>query len=75
MWRQRQEARRSMIAAYTTARLVRATSRVPSLSVLLRGLEEPGPRPPQDPDEVRGAILGWAKAAGLKVERHEKPVI
>ena len=75
MWRQRQEARKSMIAAYTTARLIRATKRVPSLKALLRGLEEERPRASRTPEAVPGAILDWARALGLKVERHEAPVI
>ena len=54
------------------AKLTRA-EKIPSLATLLP--REQSERAPQSPEEVRESILSWASAAGLKVERHEHPVI
>ncbi len=58
-----------------TAALVRHSGkRFPSLRTLLR---EPAPRVEgrQSPDAQRAFFLDFARRAGLRVERHEKPVL
>lgn len=57
-----------------TAALVRHQGRrFPSLKSLLH---EPPPRElRQSPDAQRAFFLEFARRAGLKVERHDKPVI
>jgi hypothetical protein len=37
--------------------------------------KDPGATERQTPEQTRVLILDWAAQAGLKVERHERPVI
>lgn len=57
------------------ANLSRA-KKIPKLQTLLRGHDRasrpPGPQPPAI---IRESVLGWASRLGLKVERHDRPVI
>lgn len=47
--------------------------KLPKLEAVLRPARKV--RRYQDPDLMREGILAWAAAAGLKVERHQKPVV
>jgi len=55
-----------------TAKLMRA-KKLPSLKTLLKAKK--GPRPPQSPEEQREIWLEIAEGLGMKVTRHEHPVI
>lgn len=46
--------------------------KLPKLESVLRSERR---RTVQDPRLIQESILDWAAAAGLKVERHEKPVV
>lgn len=61
-WRQEQAARLVILAARTTAVLMRQ-KRIPSLKTLFR---DPAPRRQQTPGEQRAVLLEWASRAGKK---------
>ncbi len=60
-----------MLGAHTMASLSRA-KRIPKLSSLLRSETL---RKRQTPEQQRALILDFAAIHGLKIERHERPVI
>lgn len=59
--------------AYMTAALVRSKKRMPTLKSLLR--KKTDRRRPQTPEEQRLAWLAVADSLGLKVTKHDKPVM
>jgi len=77
-WQMEQQARLSVLGATLGAKLVRlpprefraAISRIDQLLKKDRSTVER-----QDPENQRLLLLDWANSLGLKVERHEKPVI
>jgi hypothetical protein len=72
LWREQQAARLVVSEAWHVASLMRA-KRIPSLKVLLRGLDRAAAR--QSPETVRAAWLTWAAARGYKIQQHERPVV
>jgi len=73
LWRERQAIRKSVVQAWNTAALTRAT-KMPPLSDLLDGLEEEG-APTRSPVLQRQAWIDWAIRQGFKVVKHDKPVM
>jgi hypothetical protein len=61
-------------AAWTAARM--AGVRVGDLSQILSDLDEEEPSAPPSPDVVWSAMLDWAaQQRGVRIERHESPVM
>lgn len=66
------------MGASLTAKLIRAAPKDfrRALADISRAMNKPiGPTERQDPETQRALFLDWAASLGLKVERHEKPVI
>lgn len=79
-FRNEQAMRLQLTSALTTAwhaaAWTRTTERMPSLrEVLKRVGRARSTRILQQPEQVTSGIREWAAGLGLKVERHEKPVI
>jgi hypothetical protein len=77
-WQMEQQARLAVLGASLTAKLVRLKpndlrSALGRIDHLLK--KGDAPRERQDPETQRLLILDWAQSLGLKVERHEHPVI
>lgn len=70
-WRQEQAARLSVREAWVTAALMRQ-EKLPRLETLIGEAETTRGA---TPEQIRASLLDWAKATGLKVERHAVPVI
>ena len=77
-WQQEQGARLAVVGASLSAKLMRLPARdfrsaIGRIDRLLKKERPAAER--QDPETQRLLILDWADSLGLKVERHEKPVI
>ena len=72
-WRQDQNHRLALEQAWYVAALG-GWKKVPKLKKFLSECF-PKKRKRQTPEDVRAAVLDWAKASGLKVTRHERPVM
>lgn len=77
-WQQEQRARLVVMAASLTAKLSRLPpnqfrSAIASIQRTLTKDSTATER--QTPEQTRALILDWAGQLGLKVERHERPVI
>jgi len=77
-WQQEQQARIMVIGASLTAKLSRLPARqfrsaIRSIQQSLKKEQSTGER--QTPEQQRALLLDWAAQLGLKVERHERPVI
>jgi hypothetical protein len=77
-WQHEQQARLIVMGASLTAKLTRLPAkdfRSAVLSVQKSLDRDPDASEHQDPETQRALILEWADSIGLKVERHERPVI
>jgi len=76
-WRMEQQARLIVMGASLTAKLHRLPTRQfrSAIQSLQNALKKTERTEPQDPETQRALILDWAAEMGLKVERHERPVI
>ena len=77
-WQQEQQARLVVMGASLTAKLTRLTAkdfRSAILSIQKSLDKDPDASKRQEPEVQRALILEWADGMGLKVERHERPVI
>lgn len=69
--------RHVVLGALQTAKLMRLDARRfrSAAQSIQKVLKQDPDREPQDPETMRALIVEWAQAAGLKFERHERPVI
>jgi len=77
-WQHEQLTRTAVIGASLTAKLTRLPAkqfRSAILSIQKSLDRDPDASKHQDPAVQRALILEWASSIGLKVERHDRPVI
>jgi len=77
-WQQEQSARIAVVGASLAAKLARLPAR--QFQSAIRSIEKSLKKDPdastrQDPQTQRALMLEWAESLGLKVERHNSPVI
>ena len=72
LWREEQALRLSLSGAWYSAAFSRQ-KRLPALKNILK--DRPKRIERQTPEEQRQFFLEFARRAGLRVERHEKPVL
>jgi len=76
-WQQEQRVRIAVMEASLTAKLHRLPAR--QFRSAIRSIQQTLKKDPdaerQTPEQTRALILDWAGQMGLKVERHERPVI
>jgi hypothetical protein len=76
LWRQRQAIQLSRRAAWHTAMLTRvAAADFPDLDEFAPSEGAASARMATTPEAVEALMRDWAAERGLKVERHERPVI
>ena len=77
-WQQEQQTRLVLMGASLTAKLQRLPApkfRSAILSIQKYLKKDPDAPTRQTPETQRTLMLEWAESLGLKVERHERPVI
>ena len=78
LWRRRAAVRQSIWEVGTLGALVRGKDPgrvMRNLEAMLRQIDRPRVNRRQGPEEQRAFFLDFARRNGLKVERHEHPVI